>query len=153
MNERQLNALKGVKTWNMVLLVFGAIGLVISLIGIPEILNPTRENYVLLEELGMGGLAAYEMMNTPFYKGYSLVSILISAVLLVFYIKAHSTIKKEKLPSDFPYFLTIGIQLISLIIAFFTARQTFVITLIVTIIYCILPILVLSNLSKVESNK
>jgi len=153
MNERQLKPLKSAKTWNMVLLILTAISLVVSLIAIPETLNPTRETYILLEEMGMGGMALYDMLNTPFYKGYTLISILITAILFALYIKTHVTIKKEKVPADFPYFLTIGMQLIGLVVSFFTARSTFVITLIVTIIYCILPILVLANLSKVESNK
>jgi hypothetical protein len=150
MNERQLKALKGAKTWNMVLLVFTAIGVVLSLIGLPSTLNPIRENYELL---GAAGLEMYEMINTPFYKGYTILSIVISIILLVLYIKAHITIKKENVPSDFPYFLNIGAQLIGLIVSFFTGSQTFILTIILTVISCILPTLALINLSKVESNK
>lgn len=150
MNERQLKVLKSAKTLNMVLLVFTAIGVVFSLIGLPTILNPSRETYELL---GQQGLEIYETLNTPFYKGYNIISIVLSVLLLVFYIKAHLTMRGEQVPSDFPYFLTIGIQLVGLVIAFLTSPQTFVLTALLTVLYCILPILTLVNLSKVESNK
>ena len=150
--------LKKAKTWNMVLIILGLLSVVSSVVGLPKSLNPKLSDY---EMLGSMGQQMFDYANNPLIKGISVLSLVISIVLLIFYFMANKKLADEIIPVKFPYYIEIGWSLLSTAIGFMLQPKmqmdgfdfsfiTLIIGIIFQIIFLIPAILVIVHLFKAE---
>ncbi|MBO0453523.1 hypothetical protein [Candidatus Enterococcus murrayae] len=150
--------IKKAKTWNLVLIVLGLLSLVSNLIGLPKSLNPKMSSYEM-----MGPLAQqmFDYMNNPLTKIISVLSLVISIALLVFYFRANKKLADDIVPIKMPYYVNVGWNLFSLAIGLIMQPKmefeginlslaTTIIALIVQLIFLIPAILVIVHLFKAE---
>lgn len=102
------------KTWNMVALVFAIISLVITLIGMPTLLNPNRETF---EKLGSYGKEMLVYYDNPMVKGFSILGLIISIALVVLYFLNNKKLSSGQLAPKYPYYLYIGWTVVNLVIS------------------------------------
>ena len=150
--------LKKAKTWNMVLIILGLISVVSSVVGLPKSLNPKLSDY---EMMGSMAQDMFDYANNPLIKGISVLSLVISIVLLVFYFIANKKLADEIIPAKFPYYIKIGWSLLSSAIGFIMQPKiqmegmdfsfmTTVIGIVFQIVFLIPAILVIVHLFKAE---
>lgn len=158
--EQQAIFFKKAKTWNMVQLVISAIGVVVSLLTISTLLNPSKSVAMLEKSMELTNepnlIASLEqsiqLMLSPVYRIYSLATIILSIVLLVCYILANRKLKQQINVSKIPYYVYLGTVVLSLIISF--VQGNFAIGAVaITLVGAIPVILVLVNLFKLDSDE
>ncbi|MDR0879630.1 MAG: hypothetical protein LBN09_02885 [Clostridioides sp.] len=164
LNEDVAKHLKKAKTWNMVLLVLGVIGVILSLIGLPGILSPDKSNY---DAMGAAGMALYEQANSLSYKSYMIITLIISIALIVMYLRANKTLKNGEAAPKFPYYLDIITTVLGILYSLlFTVKAAIpdvegvnvgLITQIISILFSLIPalpsVLVLRHLFKLDSEE
>ena len=150
--------LKKAKTWKMVLIVLSLISVATGIFGLPKSLNPKLIDY---EMLGDYGQQMYDYLNNPMTKIISVVSLLISIVLVVFYFKANKKLEDEIAPTKVPYYVYIGCSILGLAIGFIMQPKmeiegmdlsfmTTIVGLVFQFIFLIPAILVIVHLFKAE---
>ncbi|WP_314067371.1 hypothetical protein [uncultured Vagococcus sp.] len=158
--EKQATLFKKAKTWNMVHLVLSAIGVVLSLIMIPSLINPASSVKILEQSIGMiddaKAIAAMEqtikLTLSPVYRIYSLASIVVGVALLICYFLANRKLKQQIKVSMIPYYIYLGTVVLSIVITL--AQGNFAIAnLAFTLLRAIPVILILVNLFKLDSDQ
>ena len=109
--------LKKAKTWNTVVIILGILSVATGVMGLPKVLNPNAKDY---EMLGDYGRQMLDYMNSPLTKAVSVLSLVVSIVLLVFYFKANKKLSDEIAPSKVPDYVSIGWSLLSLALSLIT---------------------------------
>ena len=105
--------LKKAKTWNMVLIVLTLISVVTGLAGLPKSLNPKMSDYKMLGDYGQ---QMFDYLNSPMTKIISVLSLVITIALLVFYFRANKKLADEIAPTKVPYYVYIGWSMLGLVI-------------------------------------
>ncbi|MBV7391808.1 MULTISPECIES: hypothetical protein [Enterococcus] len=150
--------LKKVKTWNMVLLVIELIVTIISLIGLPTVINPNRDMYY---SLGSAGEILYKYLQSPMTKVITIVSVIISIVIVILFVRANKTLKEGNAPAKWPYYLKIGWSIINTVITYLTqpnvnitGAQTSIASVLPSLIFQIIllvpAVIVIIQLFKIE---
>jgi hypothetical protein len=112
MNEVQEKNFKRLKLVNMIALVITAISTISGLMTLPTALNPSIYKSKVF---GKNGMALYEAINHPFVKIFAIVSLIATAIFLVFLFLANKKIKEKQLPQKILYYLYLLVSAIKLI--------------------------------------
>lgn len=151
---------KKAKTWNMVHLVLSTIGTVISLIGLPALINPTNSVKALEKTIGLIDdpkmtetlEQSIKLTLSPVYRIYSLALFVLGIILLIFYFLANQKLKQQINVSKVPYYIYLGTVILSIIITF--AQGNFAVSAIaISVIRAIPVILVLIYLFKLDTDE
>lgn len=122
------SSLKKATFWNMVLLVFGAVNSVMSLVEVPSILNPNTtvdmNNPSLAKVTDPAVIETVKQSMTilanPFYQLYTIVMIIISLVLVATFLQNHRAFVDGKKSLVWPYYLQIIKLAVAVVVSFFT---------------------------------
>ncbi|BBM19133.1 hypothetical protein G15_2804 [Enterococcus avium] len=150
--------LKKAKTWNMVLIVLTLISVVTGLAGLPKSLNPKMSDYKMLGDYGQ---QMFDYLNSPMTKIISVLSLVITIALLVFYFRANKKLADEIAPTKVPYYVYIGWSMLGLVINLMMQPKmqmegmdftlvTAIIGIVFQVIFLIPAILVIVHLFKAE---
>ncbi|EOH81080.1 hypothetical protein [Enterococcus malodoratus] len=150
--------LKKAKTWNMVLIVLTLISVVTGLAGLPKSLNPKMSDYKMLGDYGQ---QMFDYLNSPITKIISVLSLVITIALLVFYFRANKKLADEIAPTKVPYYVYIGWSMLGLVINLMMQPKmqmegmdftlvTAIIGIVFQVIFLIPAILVIVHLFKAE---
>ncbi|MGP5428806.1 hypothetical protein ACTXNW_05045 [Enterococcus malodoratus] len=150
--------LKKAKTWNMVLIVLTLISVVTGLAGLPKSLNPKMSDYKMLGDYGQ---QMFDYLNSPITKIISVLSLVITIALLVFYFRANKKLADEIAPTKVPYYVYIGWSMLGLVINLLMQPKmqmegmdftlvTAIIGIVFQVIFLIPAILVIVHLFKAE---
>lgn len=150
--------LKKAKTWNMVLIVLTLISVVTGLAGLPKSLNPKMSDYKMLGDYGQ---QMFDYLNSPMTKIISVLSLVITIALLVFYFRANKKLADEIAPTKVPYYVYIGWSMLGLVINLLMQPKmqmegmdftlvTAIIGIVFQVIFLIPAILVIVHLFKAE---
>ncbi|HCM85912.1 MULTISPECIES: hypothetical protein [Enterococcus] len=150
--------LKKAKTWNMVLIVLTLISVVTGLAGLPKSLNPKMSDYKILGDYGQ---QMFDYLNSPITKIISVLSLVITIALLVFYFRANKKLADEIAPTKVPYYVYIGWSMLGLVINLMMQPKmqmegmdftlvTAIIGIVFQVIFLIPAILVIVHLFKAE---
>jgi len=112
MNEVQEKKFKRLKLVNMIALVITAISTISSLMALPTIIDPSIYKSKVF---GKDGTALYEAFNNPFFKIFAIVSLVVTAIFLVFLFLANKKIKEKQLPQKKLYYIYLLVSVIQLI--------------------------------------
>ena len=107
--------LKRSKIWNTLLLIFGTIGALVSLIDVPRLLSNEKQlafyqkqvELAISPEIRTGLEQAIGIVTTPWYRIYSLVMLVISVVLVVAFFINNKRLKDRLAVQPWPYYLQI----------------------------------------------
>lgn len=107
------NYLKKTKFWNMVLLIFGAVNGVMSIVEIPAIFNPDTtvdmSNPALTNVTDPAIIKTVEksmaILANPFYQAYTIVMLIISLILVATFFQNHRSLDRRKTIMVWPYYL------------------------------------------------
>lgn len=144
------------KTWNFVMLILSCLSLLIDLVGLPSKLNPQEKNF---EGLGQASKDAFAYQSSWMFKAFTIVDLLLLVGLIVLYFIANKKMAAGIVPPKFPYFIVLGWFVVTLFFATLTSSGmsiegiaigaiTFMITLVMTLITAIVPIMIIVNLFK-----
>ena len=150
--------MKKAKTWNMVLIVLTLISVVTGLAGLPKSLNPKMSDYKILGDYGQ---QMFDYLNSPITKIISVLSLVITIALLVFYFRANKKLADEIAPTKVPYYVYIGWSMLGLVINLMMQPKmqmegmdftlvTAIIGIVFQVIFLIPAILVIVHLFKAE---
>ncbi|MGM0165852.1 hypothetical protein IGI39_000803 [Enterococcus sp. AZ135] len=150
--------LKKAKTWNMILIILSLISVATGVFGLPKSLNPKMSDYKML---GDYGLQMFDYLNSPLTKIISVLSLLISIALVVFYFMANKKLADEVAPTKVPYYVYIGWSVVGLAINMMMQPKmqvegvnvsfiTVIIGIVFQFIFLIPAILVIVHLFKAE---
>lgn len=134
------NYLKKAKFWNMVLLVFGAVNGVMSLVEVPAIFNP--ETPVDMNNPSLANVTDPAIIHTvekslailanPFYQLYTIVMLLISLVLVATFFQNHHRFARGKAVMVWPYYLQVFKLVLAVVASFLTGSAVISPTLTLT---------------------
>lgn len=150
--------LKKAKTWNMILIILGILSTITGIIGLPKSLNPKLSDYKMLGDYGQ---ELFDYLNNPFTKIFSIVSLIVTIGLLVFYFKANKKLADESIPTKVPYYVYIIWSLVGLLINQLmqptmqveganVSLIMMIVTLIFQLIFLIPAVIVIVHLFKAE---
>lgn len=97
--------LKKAKTWNMILIILGLLSVVTGIIGLPKSLNPKISDYKVMGDYGQ---QMFDYLNNPIVKTISILSLVISIALVIFYFRANKKLADQIAPTKIPYYINIG---------------------------------------------
>ena len=155
--------LKKAKFWNMILLIFGLIGGIIGVMGLPAVIDPAKQ--VELFEQSIESVKDPQMiesmaqslaqMNHPLYRGYTLVMLLLSLILVACFFQANRALNKQQTPSKWPYYVHLGKIVLAIALSIFSGAVRLNLGLSVTALvlngmWCLPAILVLRCLAEVN---
>lgn len=125
--EKQTSQLKRVQFWNMILLIFGAIGSAMGIAELPTIFNPatidrtyptlsnvTDPNVIKTVEKSM------TILKNPFYQGYSILMLMMGLTLVAVFFHNHRRLAQRKMVRVWPYYLQLVKLLTAVVVSFLT---------------------------------
>lgn len=156
--EKVNKHLKKAKTWNMVLLILGIISVISGIVGLKGVLSPDTKTF---EQLGAYGQELLAYQTSPLTKAISIIGLLVSIVLVVWYFKANKMLNDEQVPPKYPYYIYLGYTVLSLCLTMIMqpratgmaasfALVTTIATFVIQAIVALPAVLVIVHLFKAE---
>ncbi|MDU6523490.1 hypothetical protein ACFFH2_00300 [Enterococcus devriesei] len=150
--------LKKAKTWNMILIILGLLSVVTGVIGLPKSLNPKLSDYKVMGDYGQ---QMFDYLNNPLVKTISILSLVISIALVIFYFIANKKLADQIAPTKLPYYINIGWSILGAAIAFMMQPKmevegmdisliTTIVGMVFQLIFLLPAILVIVHLFKAE---
>ncbi|MBX8942021.1 hypothetical protein [Enterococcus faecalis] len=93
-----------VKKWNFIALILCGIEIVLSIIDLPESLNPDKTFY---QKLGNDGMEIFNQLNSMSIKTFAVLNLLIVIVFFILFFNANKSLKSKKNIKKYPYFLNL----------------------------------------------
>lgn len=118
--EKQKKHMQKAKTWNMVSLVFKAIGVISSITVIKKRLFPTKAQFTIA---GTFMKEQYDLVNNFGAKAFFAAALIVSIAVLVMLIMNHQKLSKGIQASKVPYFLYLGWAFVGYIYSIVTAKM------------------------------
>lgn len=159
--EYQENALaKSARKWVLASGIINAIGVVTSVIGLITLIRLKMTDYASLQSLGSAGTELIEVFKVQsttlnlIIQGLFIIGQLIAVILLF---RGASSIKKGLLMDKMPFYLLIGILIISNIFTWVIGAGTFsiasFISILLSLLLTVIPFWKVSKLNKAEENR
>ncbi|MBU5365030.1 hypothetical protein P7H74_06790 [Enterococcus devriesei] len=150
--------LKKAKTWNMILIILGLLSVVTGVIGLPKSLNPKFSDYKVMGDYGQ---QMFDYLNNPLVKTISILSLVISIALVIFYFIANKKLADQIAPTKLPYYINIGWSILGAAIGFMMQPKmevegmdisliTTIVGMVFQLIFLLPAILVIVHLFKAE---
>lgn len=150
--------LKKAKTWNMILIILGLLSGVTGVIGLPKSLNPKLSDYKVMGDYGQ---QMFDYLNNPLVKTISILSLVISIALVIFYFIANKKLADQIAPTKLPYYINIGWSILGAAIGFMMQPKmevegmdisliTTIVGMVFQLIFLLPAILVIVHLFKAE---
>lgn len=152
------NRLNNTKIWNIILMIITGISIAWGLFAIPSTLNPQREAYDYLEDLGLDPEPIYRHANTLPVKVVFIAGLLLAIILMLFYLRNHQKLKNSQQPDLHPYLIFVGWQLFDMLFSLvydpMNANQlsfSGILSLLISyLFYCGIPLIILYNLWMIK---
>lgn len=107
--EKKNKYLHKAKNWNLISLVFKAIGLVLTVIALPSTLNPPKNEYTEevygTAEAAKQALENYQYSTSLLNRLFVIAGVIVSVAVLVLLFMNHRKLQEEILPTKLPYYL------------------------------------------------
>ena len=167
--EKRERYFKKAKFWTMFLLVIKIIGSITGVLGLPSAINPTKQIDKLKQSMtaiddqqfAATMQKTIDMTANPFYRGYIVITLIISVALVVLFFLANKKLANQEEQTKSPYYLYLGMIVVGLIVSLLSGSLSFANPLVVfasifglvwQLLLTIPAILALVNLFKLESN-
>lgn len=162
MNETK-EASKKLKFWNMMLLIFGSLGGIIGIMGLPAVIDPAKQVELFEQSVGsvkdpnqLASMAqTLEQINHPLFRFYTVVMLVFSLILVASFFQANLHLNKNQIISKWPYYLHLGKIAVAILVSFLSGSlllnpRLSVATLLLNIVWSLPAIFVLRLMKKAE---
>ncbi|MGO3609398.1 MAG: hypothetical protein ACTIOL_06590, partial [Enterococcus sp.] len=129
-----------------------------GVIGLPKSLNPKLSDYKVMGDYGQ---QMFDYLNNPLVKTISILSLVISIALVIFYFIANKKLADQIAPTKLPYYINIGWSILGAAIGFMMQPKmevegmdisliTTIVGMVFQLIFLLPAILVIVHLFKAE---
>lgn len=164
--NNQGKPIKTLRFWNMILVIFGGLGGVIGIMGLPALLDSTKQLQQVNESISKVSDPALiktmeqslALMITPLYRGYSLLILVLSLVILTAFVQNLNKLRQGLPLVMWPYYLHLSKIVLAVIVSLLVGGVSlngslFLSTIILNCCWAIPAVLIILKVNQMKNQQ